>query len=48
MSASKETVGLAILKKKSEGDMGPGPMGAHGSRSTNVKLISIYCPSGPS
>ena len=24
---SEETVGLAILKKKSEGDMGPGPMG---------------------
>ena len=24
---SEETVGLAILKKKSEGDVGPGPMG---------------------
>ena len=44
---SVETVGLAILKKKSEGDMGPGPMGEW-VYIYKCQIISIYCPSSPS
>ena len=39
---SEEAVGLAILKKKSEGDVGPGPMGLGG----NISFFLIFDGAG--
>ena len=36
-----------ISKKKSEGDVGPGPMGLD-LLEISCQIISNYCPSGPS
>ena len=44
---NKEPGKLAIFKKKSEGDVGPGPMGLD-LLEISCQIISIYCPSGPS
>ena len=45
----EEAVGLANFKKKSEGDVGPGPMGIDlDLLEISCQIINIYCPSVPS
>ena len=45
-SINEKTGELAISKKKSEGDVGPGPMGLDLLRNFKCEIIIIYCPSG--
>ena len=45
--SGEKAVELAIFKKKSQGDVGPGPMGLD-LLEISCQIISIYCPSSPS
>ena len=49
--SGEEAVGLANFKKKSGGDVGPGPMPMGidlDLLEISCQIIDIYCPSGPS